>query len=53
LKFVDGESAYLNKLNSDLNKIQPEPVTDEVGAGEEDQDAEIQPHLGSKKLHRL
>ena len=49
LKFVEGESAYLNKLNQDLSKIQPGTVIREVEE-HDDPDDEIVPHLASKKL---
>lgn len=52
LKFIEGESAYLNKLNQDLSKIQPaeSTVLQKVEEEHEDPDDEVVPHLASKKL---
>lgn len=50
LKFVEGESAYLNKLNRDLSKVRPDSGLQEVEEEHEDPDDEVVPHLASKKL---
>ena len=52
MKFIDGESAYLNKLNRDLSKLQPDSVLEKVEEQEDPDDA-IVPHLASKKLQGL
>ena len=53
LKFIEGESAYLNKLNQDLNQVQPESVPEEAEEQHEDPDDEVVPHLASRKLQGL